>query len=226
MGLNVIMMGPPGAGKGTQAGRFARERGLPKISTGDILREAVREGNPVAVAAKARMDRGELVDDDTMIKIVRDRLLRPDAQRGFVLDGFPRTVAQARALDAIVAERANGPLIVVDVEVPQLELVRRLASRRICSSCGANADPLDPADVCEKCGGQLVQRTDDNQDVVLERLKVYARATTPVLEYYRPRPTFRVVNGAQAADSVAHELNTMIDDAAAAGVAMKTERSL
>jgi adenylate kinase len=216
MGLNVIMMGPPGAGKGTQAGRLARERGLLKISTGDILREAIREGDPVAVEAKARMDRGELVDDETMITIVTNRLLRPDARRGFVLDGFPRTVAQAEALDRIVTERKNGPLIVVDVEVPQHELVRRLAMRRICVKCGVNADPFGSAETCPKCGGGLEQRTDDNDEVVLDRLNVYKRATTPVLEYYRERPTFRVVNGAQAPERVAHELDTMIDDAAGA----------
>jgi len=215
MGLNVIMMGPPGAGKGTQAGRFARERELLKISTGDILREAVREQNPVALEAKARMDRGELVDDETMIAIVRERLLRPDAACGFVLDGFPRTVAQARALDLIVEERDNGPLIVIDVMVPEHELVRRLAIRRICVECGANADPFGVADTCPNCSGALVQRPDDNQGVVLERLSVYQRATRPVLEYYRERPTFRVVNGAQAPDRVAHELDAMIDDAAA-----------
>ena len=216
MGLNVIMMGAPGAGKGTQAGRFAQDRGLPKISTGDMLREAIRERNPVALEAKARMDRGELVDDATMIAIVRERLTRPDAQCGFVLDGFPRTVAQAEALDRIVTERKNGPLIVVDVEVPQHELVRRLAMRRICVKCGANADPFGSADTCPKCGGGLEQRTDDNHEVVLERLNVYKRATTPVLEYYRERPTFRVVNGAQSPERVAHELDTMIDDAAGA----------
>lgn len=224
MGLNVIMMGPPGAGKGTQAGRFARGRGLLKVSTGDILREAVKGQTPVAQAAKARMDRGELVDDDTMIAIVRDRLLRPDARKGFVLDGFPRTVAQAKALDAIMEERDNGPLIVIDVEVPQEELVRRLASRRICSACGTNANPLDPATTCTQCGGELVQRSDDNQQVVLERLNVYGRATKPVLEYYRERPTFRVVNGAQPHDRVAYELDAQIDDAAAAGVALKGGR--
>jgi adenylate kinase len=227
MGLNVIMMGPPGAGKGTQATRFARQRGLLKISTGDILREAIREQNAVALAAKAGMDRGELVDDATMIAIVRERLLRPDATAGFVLDGFPRTVVQARALDEIMHERDNGPLIVVDVVVPEEELVRRLASRRICSNCGTNADPFDPQATCKKCGGELVQRTDDNSDVVLERLKVYQRATRPVLEFYRERPTFRVVNGAQPPERVAHEMDTLIDDAAAAGVALKTgaERS-
>ena len=221
MGLNVIMMGPPGAGKGTQAGRFARERGLLKISTGDILREAIKEQNPVALEAKAKMDRGELVDDATMIAIVRDRLMRPDAGPGFVLDGFPRTVAQAEALDEIMEERDNGPLVIVDVMVPEEELVRRLAGRLICAACGTNADPFGARDTCTKCGGALVQRADDTAGVVLERLKVYHRATKPVLEYYRERPTFRVVNGAQAPARVAHELDTMIEDAAAAGVAIK-----
>ena len=184
-GLNVVMMGPPGAGKGTQATRFARDRGLLQISTGDILREAVREKNPVALEAKARMDRGELIDDETMIAIVRDRLLRPDAEPGFVLDGFPRTVTQARALDQIIGERDNGPLVIVDVVVPEDELVRRLAGRRICSKCGINADPFGAETECGNCGGALIQRVDDNKDVVLERLKVYLRATKPVLEYYR-----------------------------------------
>ena len=224
MGLNVIMMGPPGAGKGTQATRFARERGLLKISTGDILREMAREGHPVAVAAKADIDAGMLVDDATMIAIVRDRLLRPDAAKGFVLDGFPRTVVQARALDQIMEERDNGALIVVDVVVPEGELVRRLASRRICSKCGTNADPFGAATTCTKCGGELVQRTDDNSDVVLERLKVHQRQTKPVLEFYRERLTFRVVNGAQAPERVALEMDTLIDDAVAAGVVVKTER--
>jgi adenylate kinase len=214
MGLNVIMMGPPGAGKGTQAGRFASDRGLPKISTGDILREAIREKNPTALEAKARMDRGELVDDATMIAIVADRLARPDARGGFVLDGFPRTVAQARALDDLMKRMESGPLIVVDVAVPEHELVRRLASRRICSVCGANA--ASGVEACAACGGELVQRTDDDSGVVLERLKVYQQSTRPVLDYYRERPTFRVVNGAQAPERVADELNAVIDDAAAA----------
>jgi adenylate kinase len=216
MGLNVIMMGPPGAGKGTQAERFARERGLPKISTGDMLREAVRDRHPIALKAKELMDRGELVDDETIIAIVRDRLARPDASRGFVLDGFPRTVAQAEALDRIMDERGDDPLIVVDVEVPPQQLVQRLAMRRICVNCGTNADPKNAGATCAKCGGELVQRADDNQAVVLERLNVYQRSTRPVLEYYRERPTFRVVNGAQPPEHVAHELDTLIDDAAGA----------
>ena len=214
MGLNVIMMGPPGAGKGTQAGRFARERALLKISTGDILREAIKERNPIALEAKARMDRGELVDDETMIAIVAERLTRADARRGFVLDGFPRTVAQAEALDEIMKRCGSGPLIVVDVEVPEQELIRRLAGRRICSTCGTNADTA--ATVCGKCGGRLIQRSDDGQEIVRERLRVYHNATRPVLEYYRERPTFRVVNGAQLPEHVAHDLDAMIDDAATA----------
>jgi adenylate kinase len=215
MGLNVIMMGPPGAGKGTQAGQFAKDRGLPKISTGDILREAIKDENPTALAAKARMDRGELVDDAMMIAIVADRLAKPDVQPGFVLDGFPRTVAQARALDDLMERLGSGPLIVVDVAVPEPELVKRLAGRRICGECGTNAASLDEK-TCGNCGGQFVQRADDDQDVVLERLRVYQQSTKPVLEYYRQRPTFRVVNGAQAPERVASELNALIDDAAAA----------
>jgi len=221
LALNVIMMGPPGAGKGTQAWRFARERGLLKISTGDILRDVVKAGTSVGLRAKALMDRGELVDDATMIDIVRERLMQSDAQPGFVLDGFPRTVVQAEALDRIVAERANGPLVVVDVQVPDEELVRRLAGRMICSTCGANAEPPTAGEPsatrCAKCSGELVQRTDDNEQVVLERLKVYERATKPLVEFYRDRPTFRIVNGAQAQERVAHELDTVIDDAALVG---------
>lgn len=226
MGLNVIMMGPPGAGKGTQAERFARERGLPKISTGDILREGIKTKLAAAIDAKARMDRGELVDDATMIEIVRNRLLQPDTPPGFVLDGFPRTVPQAKALDAIIDERGNGPLVVVDVVVPENELIRRLAGRRICSTCGTNAEPSEAASrPCGKCGGVLVQRTDDNDNVVSERLKVYTRQTQPLVDYYRERATFRVVNGAQAPERVAHELDTVIGDAAAMGAAMGTERT-
>ena len=220
MALNVIMMGPPGAGKGTQAGRFARERELLKISTGDILREGIKDKLPVAMRAKELMDRGELVDDATMIAIARERLMRPDARRGFVLDGFPRTVPQAEAVDTIVAECNNGPLIIVDIRVPDHELVRRLAGRLICGKCGTNAEPptegAPTPTACARCGGPLVQRADDSEEVVRERLKVYERATKPLVDFYRDRPTFRIVNGAQPKERVAHELDTVIDDAAAA----------
>jgi adenylate kinase len=215
MGLNVIMLGAPGAGKGTQAERFARQRGLPKISTGDILRQGIKDQLPVALVTKAKMDRGELVDDETIVTIVRERLARPDTNAGFVLDGFPRTVSQARSLDAIIEERANGPLVVVDIVVPEEDLVRRLAGRRICSKCGTNAEAADDSwTTCQRCGGTLEQRADDSKQVVLERLKVYHRTTEPLVDYYRRRPTFRTVNGAQPADRVARELDATIDDAA------------
>jgi adenylate kinase len=223
MVLNVVMMGPPGAGKGTQANRFARERGVPKISTGDMLREGIKDRNPVALEAKARMDQGELVDDATIIAIVRDRLSRPDTKNGFVLDGFPRTVGQAQALDKLIEARASGPLVVVDVAVPEAELMRRLGSRRICERCGISPDPSVAADSpCQSCGGRLVQRTDDGAGVVLERLRVYERSTRPVLDYYKGRQTFRTVDGAQSPDRVAHDLGRRIDEAAAAGDATPT----
>ncbi len=216
MGLNVVMLGGPGAGKGTQAERFARRRGLPKISTGDMLRQGVKDQLPVALVAKAKMDRGELVDDETMVAIVRERLVRPDTDAGFVLDGFPRTVSQARALDGIIEERGRGPLIIVDIVVPEEDLVKRLAGRRVCSKCGTNAEPADGVGTaCQRCGGTLVYRADDSEQVVLERLKVYRRASKPLVEYYRERPTFCTVNGAQPPDRVAEELGTTIDIAAA-----------
>ena len=216
MGLNIIMLGAPGAGKGTQADVLAGKRGLPKISTGDILRQGIKDQLPVAMVAKAKMDRGELVDDDTMIAIVRERLSRPDVNPGFVLDGFPRTVDQARALDRLIEDLGKGPLLVVDLVVPEEDLVRRLAGRRICSKCGENAGP-DDGPRCRRCGGELTQRPDDREEVVRERLKVYARSTKPLVDFYRARPTFRTVDGAQAPDLVARELDTTIDDAAGVG---------
>jgi adenylate kinase len=212
VGINVIMLGPPGAGKGTQASRFAAARGVIHISTGDILRERVKAQLPMALSAKANMDRGALVDDETIITIVRDRLMRTDSHRGFVLDGFPRTVAQACALDAIMDERRHGPLIVVELVVPESELVRRLAGRRICSACGTNAAQATASLTCDRCGGALVQRVDDSEDVVRDRLSVYRRSTKPLVDYYRERPTFRLVNGAQSQDGVANELDILVDD--------------
>lgn len=210
--LNVVMLGPPGAGKGTQAERLARARGLPKISTGDILREAVQAGTELGLAAKATMEAGNLVSDDVMIGIVAERLARDDARAGFLLDGFPRTVQQASSLDRIMDGR--GPLVVLDITVPEDVLVRRLATRRICGQCGANA-PVDWTTVCRLCGGGLVARTDDGAETVRERLKVYERQTRPLVDYYSKRPTFRQINGNQPPDVVARA----VEDAVAAVMA-------
>ena len=213
MALNLIMLGPPGAGKGTQAERLARRRGLPKVSTGDILRDAVEAGTDIGRRVSAVMGRGELVNDDVVTAIVRERLDQPDARRGFVLDGFPRTVGQAQALDGMMGGR--DPLVIIHVHVPEGELVRRLGARLVCASCGANASGLspDPAGRCQRCGGVLVQRADDEQAVVLERLRVYHRQTEPLIGHYRDRPTFREINGAQTPEQVAAELAGAVDAA-------------
>lgn len=200
--VRLVMLGPPGAGKGTQAERFARTRGVPRVSTGDILREAVQAGTELGRAAREVMDAGRLVGDDVMIAIVTERLSRPDTRAGFVLEGFPRTVAQAEALDAMLD--ASAPLVVVDIEVPEDVLVKRLQIRRICGACGTTAPP--GTTVCAKCGGALVQRTDDNEAVVRERLAVYARSTQSILDFYQRRNTFRSVDGDQTEAGVAADL--------------------
>ena len=212
--LNVVMLGPPGAGKGTQAERLAERRGLPRISTGDILREAVQAGSELGSIAQRAMDAGRLVSDDVMIGIVRERLEREDARRGFILDGFPRTVDQATALDRMMDSR--GPLLVLDVVVPEDVLVRRLATRRICGRCGANA-AVNWTTACGKCGGNLVARVDDGDEIVRERLKVYQRQSKPLVDYYSGRPTFRAIDGNQAADVVTAAVDAAVAEAAAAG---------
>jgi adenylate kinase len=206
--LNLVLMGPPGAGKGTQAERFARDHGIPQISTGDILREAVHEGTPVGRQVAALMDRGELVGDDLIVGIVKERLSRADTARGFVLDGFPRTVPQADALDALLTGR--GPLIVVEIQVPDDVLVARVRGRRICEDCGRTASAFseDAAHVekCETCGGRLVARSDDGESVVRDRLQLYWRETQPMIAHYHTRPTYRVVNGAEPPERVCDAL--------------------
>jgi adenylate kinase len=220
--LNLVMLGPPGAGKGTQAERFAREHGIPKISTGDILREAVHSGSPLGQQVKAVMERGELVGDDLIIGIVRERLSRPDAIAGFVLDGFPRTAAQARALDEITMDR--GPVICIEMQVPDEELVRRVRSRRVCADCGANADAFEhKADAlpelcqntesCRTNGPKWVARSDDSEAIVRERLRIYWRDTRPMIEFYSSRPTFRSIDGMQTPEQVREALVSAVASA-------------
>lgn len=209
------MLGPPGAGKGTQAERISRTRQLPKISTGDILREAVSDRTPLGCAAKEAMEAGRLVGDDVMIGIVHERLDRSDARQGFVLDGFPRTIVQAEALDRLVTGR--GPLVVLDIVVPAEVLVRRLASRRICGECGSNA-AVDWLTACGKCGGRLIARVDDGVSIVRERLGVYQRQTKPLVEYYWGRPTFRQIDGNLPPDVVTGAIDAALADAAERGV--------
>jgi adenylate kinase len=220
--LNLVMLGPPGAGKGTQAERFAREHGIPKISTGDILRDAVHSKSELGQQVKAVMERGELVGDDLIIGIVRERLSRPDAVAGFVLDGFPRTATQAKALDGILEDR--GPVICIEIRVPDEELVRRVRARRVCEDCGANADAFENQadelpELCqhtERCranGPKWVARSDDSEAVVRERLKIYWRDTRPMIEYYSSRPTFRAIDGMQTPEQVREALVSAVASA-------------
>jgi len=212
MALNIVLIGPPGAGKGTQAERLAARLTLPRISTGDLLREAVAQGTPLGGLVRAVMARGELVGDDLMIEVVRERLGRPDAAAGFVLDGFPRTVRQAEALEGLVAGR--GPLTVVEIRVPEAELIRRLGARLVCRACGMNAAPdTAAAGRCGRCGGELVQRADDSAGVVRERLRVFARDTQPLVEFYRSRALHREVDGAAAPDEVFADLARVVTEA-------------
>ncbi len=210
MAVDIVMLGPPGAGKGTQAARLAQRYHMPAVSTGDILREAVQSGSELGRRVKAVMDRGDLVGDELIVDIVRDRLRRDDAERGVVLDGFPRTVPQAEALDRIADGRA---LIVLEIAVPEEVHVRRLSSRRICQGCGAIAGAAadGDAEACVRCGGVMVQRSDDREDVVRARLKVYEQNTRPLLDYYRGRPSFVTIDGQQSPDAVADGFADAID---------------
>jgi len=211
------MFGPPGAGKGTQAVRLARTWAIPHISTGALLREAVRAETPLGLEVKAIMAAGGLVDDALITRVVQERLQQPDTKPGFLLDGYPRTVAQAQSLDEFMAPGPKGPdprdpLVIVELFVPEEEVLRRLAARMVCSECGANAQDDRDFSSCSNCGGTMVPRVDDAEDVVRKRMEVYRRQTEPLVEYYGKRATFRRVNGDQLADEVTSAIVAAVDN--------------
>ena len=190
--VRLVLLGPPGAGKGTQAVRIAEDFELPHISTGDILRQAVRDETPLGIAAKKIMDAGQLVSDEIMLGIIKERLTKADAQKGDILDGYPRTLPQAEALDRLLDESAAPPVLVANIHVENEELVKRIGGRRSCPKCGAvfniHFKPSRKEGVCDNCGASgLIQRDDDKEETVRKRLEIYDSQTKPLLDYYAGR---------------------------------------
>lgn len=204
--MNIILLGPPGAGKGTQAAKLVKQFDIPHISTGDMFRAAIKQGSELGLEAKAVMDAGQLVPDELTIAIVRERLAEPDCERGFLLDGFPRTVPQADALEQILAGLNRSLDAVINIEVPDDVLMPRMTGRRICKQCGATYhtrfNPPKESGKCDQCGGELYQRSDDSEETVNNRLAVYARQTEPLVAYYLHRGSLKTINGNQSLQRV------------------------
>ena len=204
--MRLIFLGPPGAGKGTQSRELASEWGVPQVATGEMLREAVAAGTPLGREAKRIMDTGALVPDDVMIGLIAERLRQPDAAGGFILDGFPRTIAQAEALERLLKGLGHTLDAVLYFEVAEPELVRRLTGRRLCRQCQTAfhlvSAPPRRAGVCDRCGGQLYQREDDGEATVRHRLQVYAQQTSPLLDYYRQRGQLVSIKAEGAIDAI------------------------
>ncbi|WLR55015.1 adenylate kinase [Mesobacillus subterraneus] len=199
--MNLVLMGLPGAGKGTQADKIVGKYNIPHISTGDMFRAAIKEGTELGLQAKSFMDKGELVPDEVTIGIVRERLSKADCEKGFLLDGFPRTVAQAEALDTMLADLGKKIDFVINIDVDQSILMERLTGRRICKNCGATYhlvfNPPAKEGVCDRCGGELYQRADDNAETVQNRLDVNVQQTKPLLNFYEDKGYLRNINGQQ-----------------------------
>ena len=197
--MDLIFLGPPGAGKGTQAKMLVERYGIPQVSTGDILRAAVAEGTDLGKKAKEYMEAGKLVPDEVVIGIIEERLKQSDCEKGFILDGFPRTVPQAEALDKVLEKMGRKIDHVLTLDVPEEELIRRLTGRRTCKKCGAMYhiifNPPKAEGVCDKCGGELYQRPDDNEETVRSRLSVYEQQTRPLIDFYEKKGLVRKIDG-------------------------------
>ncbi|RLI87126.1 MAG: adenylate kinase [Archaeoglobales archaeon] len=212
--MNIILLGPPGGGKGTQAKKIVEKYGIPHIATGDILRDAVAKGTELGKKAKEYMDRGELVPDEIVIGIVEERLKQPDCEKGFLLDGFPRTLKQAEALDDMLKGLNRKIDVTIYIDVPEEEVVRRIANRRSCKRCGAvyhliYAPPKEP-NKCDKCGGELYQRDDDKEETVRQRFKVYMENTAPLIEYYEKKGLLYRVDGTKSIDEVWSQIEDVL----------------
>jgi adenylate kinase len=212
--VNLVLMGLPGAGKGTQADKIVGKYNIPHISTGDMFRAAIKEGTELGLQAKSFMDKGELVPDEVTIGIVRERLSKADCENGFLLDGFPRTVAQAEALDTMLADLGKKIDFVINIDVDQSILMERLTGRRICKNCGATYhlvfNPPAKEGVCDRCGGELYQRADDNAETVQNRLDVNIQQTKPLLNFYEDKGYLRNINGQQDIDVVFADIEELL----------------
>lgn len=210
----IIMLGAPGAGKGTQARRLSEAAGLPHVSSGDIFRENIKNATPLGVLAKGYMDRGELVPDDVTIRMVMERLARPDCARGAILDGFPRTLPQADALDRSLADRGTRVSLVPLLEVSDEEVIERLAGRRVCKECQAmyqvQFSPPKVEGKCDNCGGELYRRADDDPDTVRNRLFVYYKQTAPLVGYYFAHAVLKTINGDRGIEEVQGDLLAVV----------------
>lgn len=212
----VILLGPPGAGKGTQAERLQQEHGLVQLSTGDMLRAAVAAGSAVGKKAKAAMDAGDLVSDDIVVEIIAERIQEPDCTKGFLLDGFPRNVAQAEALDEMLERQGKKLDAVIQIQVPEEVLVERITGRFACANCGAGYHEQfkrpQKEGVCDVCGAtEFKRRDDDNEDTVRKRLEAYRAQTEPLLPYYRDKGILHRVDGEQPIDQVARDIDKALD---------------